>query len=196
MVVSQKEQEVTPAVLEACRRGDREAFRVLYEAYKDRVYSMALYFFHGNAATAADVTQQVFLKLLEKIGQFQGQADFSTWLYRFVANACVDRTRSAWLRASQADPATLEDQPIAPSHEEAFARSQLANSIQSAVAELTPKIRMAILLRYFEDLSYAEMASALSCSVGTVASRLSRGHEILARKLSRFGEPAGPKGEA
>ena len=61
MVVSQKEEEVTPAVIEACRQGDREAFRMLYEAYSDKVYSMALYFFHGDAAMAADVTQHVFL---------------------------------------------------------------------------------------------------------------------------------------
>ena len=86
---------VAPEIIAACRRGDREAFRVLYEAYKDRVYSMTLYFFHGDAATAADVTQQVFLKLLQSIAQFRGDSDFSTWLYRFVVNACVDRTRRA-----------------------------------------------------------------------------------------------------
>src|SRR5687767_15812115 len=64
LVAGLREQDVTPAVIDACRQGDREAFRLLYEAYKDKVYSMALYFFHGDAAMAADVTQQVFLKLM------------------------------------------------------------------------------------------------------------------------------------
>src|ERR671919_1135824 len=109
--VTQQEQDVTPAVLDACRQGDRDAFRLLYEAYKDRVYSIALYFFHGNAATAADVTQQVFLKLLDNIGQFRGEAAFSTWLYRYVVNACVDRTRAASARAKTVDAEVLDNMP-------------------------------------------------------------------------------------
>ena len=185
-MVSAKGPEVTTAILDACRQGDREAFRVLYEAYKDKVYSMALYFFHGDAATAADVTQHVFLKLLGNIGQFGGDSSFSTWLYRFVANACVDRTRRAGARARTADPDVLQGMPAAGSHEDDFARAEIASSVQAAVSALTPKIRLAILLRYFDDLSYAEMAHVLKCSIGTVASRLSRGHEILARQLAGF----------
>jgi RNA polymerase sigma-70 factor (ECF subfamily) len=190
VVVSQQEQEVTLATIEACRRGDRDAFRVLYEAYKDKVYSMALYFFHGDAATAADVTQHVFLKLMGSIEQFRGESGFSTWLYRFVANACVDRTRAAGARATMADPAVLDDVPAADSPEDDFAHAQIALSVQSAVSTLAPKIRMAILLRYFEDLSYAEMAAVLKCSIGTVASRLSRGHAILAQTLAPLREPS------
>ncbi len=184
MVVSLKEQEVTPALLDACRRGDRDAFRLLYEARSDKVYSIALYFFHGDAATAADVTQQVFLKLMDSIGQFRGDAEFSTWLYRFVVNACVDRTRRAGARALPGDPDLLDELPAEGSPEDAFARAELAASVQAAVARLTPTIRVAILLRYFEELSYAEMANVLKCSIGTVASRLSRGHQLLAQALA------------
>jgi RNA polymerase sigma-70 factor (ECF subfamily) len=186
VVIGLKEQEVTPAVINACRQGDRDAFRLLYEAYKDKVYSMALYFFHGDAAMAADLTQQVFLKLLGSIGQFRGESGFSTWLYRFVVNACVDTTRRRGAQARVTDPAVLDLLPAAGSQEDAFASVQLAGSVRAAVSSLAPKIRMAILLRYFEDLSYAEMADALKCSIGTVASRLSRGHAILARTLVQF----------
>lgn len=185
-VVSHREQEVTPAVLDACRQGDRDAFRVLYDTYQNRVYSIALYFFRGDAATAADVTQAVFLKLMERIGQFRGQADFTTWLHRFVVNACVDRHRAGWRRVTSVPPEALDERPGGSSQEDDYVHAELAGSVQAALAELTPKIRMAILLRYFDDLSYAEMAAALDCSVGTVASRLSRGHELLARKLARF----------
>jgi RNA polymerase sigma-70 factor (ECF subfamily) len=188
VVVSQKEQEVTPAVIDACRQGDREAFRVLYEAYSDKVYSMALYFFHGDAAMAADVTQHVFLKLITNIRQFRGESGFATWLYRFVVNACVDRTRSGDARAKSTDPAVLEDLPAPSSLEDEFERHEVAQSVQAAVSALAPKIRIAILLRYFDDLSYAEMAQVLKCSIGTVASRLSRGHEILARQLAEFSD--------
>ncbi len=70
------------------------------------------------------------------------------------------------------------------SHEELFARHEVAASVQSAIGTLPAKLRAAILLRYFEDLSYADMATALNCSIGTVASRLSRGHRLLAKKLA------------
>ena len=71
-----------------------------------------------------------------------------------------------------------------PSHEDVFARREVETQVQHAVAALPPKLRAAILLRYFEDLSYTDMADALNCSIGTVASRLSRGHRLLAKNLA------------
>ena len=182
--VNGKGGEVSPEILEACRRGDREAFRALYEAHKDRVYSIAFHFFHADADAAAEVTQQVFLKLMRDVTRFRGDAAFSTWLYRLVVNACVDRTRGRRHDAAGQDPSVLETHPApAASHEETFARHQVAASVQQAIASLPAKLRAAILLRYFEELSYADIATALNCSIGTVASRLSRGHRLLARKL-------------
>jgi RNA polymerase sigma-70 factor (ECF subfamily) len=176
--------DLSPEILEACRRGDREAFRTLYEAYKDRVYSIAFYFFHADADAAGEVTQQVFLKLMREIARFRGDAAFSTWLYRMVVNTCVDRSRSRRREAAAADPVVLDHVPARGSHEESFARQQLATSVQQAIATLPAKLRAAILLRYFEDLSYSDMARALNCSIGTVASRLNRGHRLLAKKLA------------
>jgi len=176
--------DVSPEILEACRRGDREAFRALYEAHKDRVYSIAFHFFHADADAAAEVTQQVFLKLMRDVTRFRGDAAFSTWLYRLVVNACVDRARSRRHDAAAQNPAVLDTLPATgASHEDAFARHQATASVQQAIALLPAKLRAAILLRYFEDLSYAEIASALNCSIGTVASRLNRGHRLLARTL-------------
>ena len=176
--------DVSPEILEACRRGDREAFRALYEAHKDRVYSIAFHFFHADADAAAEVTQQVFLKLMRDVTRFRGDAAFSTWLYRLVVNACVDRARSRRHDAAAQNPAVLATlQATGVSHEDVLARRQVAASVQQAIASLPAKLRAAILLRYFEDLSYAEIASALNCSIGTVASRLNRGHRLLARTL-------------
>jgi RNA polymerase sigma-70 factor (ECF subfamily) len=178
--------EISPEILDACRRGDREAFRALYEAYKDRVYSIAFYFFQADADAAGEVTQQVFLKLMREVVRFRGDAAFSTWLYRLVVNACVDRARGRRTDVVGEDPVTLDTiaASAALSHEEMFARREVATTVQRAVATLPPKLRAAILLRYFEDLSYPDMASALNCSIGTVASRLSRGHRLLAKKLA------------
>ena len=176
--------DLSPEILEACRRGDREAFRALYEAYRDRVYSIAFHFFHADADAAGEVTQQVFLKLMREISRFRGDAAFSTWLYRMVVNACLDRSRGRRRDALAEDPMVLERLATGTSEEDSLARHELATSVQQAIATLPAKLRAAILLRYFDDLSYADMARALNCSIGTVASRLSRGHRLLAKRLA------------
>lgn len=190
--VSSGDGEISPEIVDACRRGDRDALRALYEAYKDRVYSIALCFFHGDAATAGDVTQQVFLKLIRGMSNYRGDSAFSTWLHRIVVNACVDRSRRARTEPLPAEPALLSAMAdSAASHEELAAQGELSRSVQEAIASLPPKLRSAILLRYFDDLSYLEMAAALNCSIGTVSSRLSRGHHLLAKKLAPL-RTAGP----
>jgi RNA polymerase sigma-70 factor, ECF subfamily len=182
-VVNLSDRELSKEIIEACRLGDQDAFRALYDLYKDRVYSISLYFFHGDAVVASDVTQQVFLKLITSIRQFRGDAEFSTWLYRLVVNACLDVTRSRQPEAVFADRSRMESFPAPGSQEDDYARAQMVNSVRAAVSTLPPKFRIAVLLRYFDDLSYEQMAAAMHCSMGTVASRLSRGHKILAERL-------------
>ena len=182
-VVNLSGRELSTEIIESCRLGDRDAFRALYDLYKDRVYSISLYFFHGDPAAASDVTQQVFLKVMTSIQQFRGDAEFSTWLYRLVVNACMDVARSRKSDAISADRSRMEAFAAPGSQEEDYAHAQMANTVRAAVSVLPPKFRIAVLLRYFEDLSYEQMAKALHCSRGTVASRLSRGHKMLAERL-------------
>lgn len=156
---------------------------MLYDTYKDRVYSLSLYFFHGDETVAADVTQQVFLKVITAVAQFKGDAAFSTWLYRLVVNACQDAARRRKSAAIAGDRSWLEEFPSPCSHEDDYTRDQNARRVRDAVSALPPKLRIAVLLRYFDELSYEEMARVLHCSMGTVASRLSRGHKILAERL-------------
>lgn len=176
-------RELGTEIVESCRSGDRDAFRALYDLYKDRVYSISLHFFRGDAAAASDVTQQVFLKLMTSIHQFRGNAEFSTWLYRLVVNACMDAARSRKFESAISDPSRMETFAAQGSQEEDYVRAQTATSVREAVSALPPKFRIAVLLRYFDELSYEQMAQALHCSMGTVASRLSRGHKILAERL-------------
>jgi len=180
------ETNVDERVIEACRNGDREAFRLLFETYKDRVFSIAVYTFNGDEGAAGDIAQQVFLKLMTSINQFRGDSSFTTWLYRMVVNACIDerRRRRRFLPFGELESRTrMTDRK---SQEKRFARIELAGCVQAAIAELRPKLRMPILLKYVEGLSYEEIADVLSCSKGTVASRLNRGHKELARRLGHL----------
>jgi RNA polymerase sigma-70 factor (ECF subfamily) len=171
-------------VIEACREGDREAFRLLFETYKDKVFSIAVYSFGGDQAAASDVSQQIFLKLMTAITQFRGDSAFTTWLYRMVVNACIDeqRKRRRFLPFGDSVPMSkIEDRR---SQEKHYARLEVSESVQAAIKELTPKLRMPILLKYVEGLSYEEIATVMGCSKGTIASRLNRGHQKLAQRLS------------
>jgi RNA polymerase sigma-70 factor, ECF subfamily len=194
-------------LIENCQKGDREAFRKLFEAYKDRVWSIALHFSRDEVA-ARDITQQVFLKLFACISQFRHDAAFQTWLYRLVVNACLDerRSRRRFINFDSARPGsdgtddaadeveiwdrdcsrTFSDRSRISEQEALFSRLEISDAVKAAIKELRPKLRIAILLKYFEGLSYEEMARVLGCSTGTVASRLNRGHKELARRLAHL----------
>src|SRR5438105_1937795 len=127
--------------------------------------------------------RRVFLKLMTTISQFQDRSEFSTWLYRLVTNACLDRKR----RLRRFLPFTGVTDRVLPdpkgSIEDRYIRHEIEAAVRKVVAGMKPKLRITVLLKYFEDLSYDEIALALGCSKGTVASRLNRAHQILARKL-------------
>ena len=177
-----EQQIINAQVIAACKDGDRDAFRLLFEAYKDRVFSIAVYSFGGDETAAGDVTQQVFLKLMTSINQFRGDAEFTTWLYRLVVNACIDerRRRRRFLPFGESTVSRMEDRRPQEKH---YARVEIADSVRAAISELKPKFRLPILLKYIEGLSYEEIADVMGCSKGTVASRLNRGHKALARRL-------------
>jgi RNA polymerase sigma-70 factor (ECF subfamily) len=190
-VVLMGEEARGEAVIEACKLGDRDAFRRLFERHKDRVYSVALYFFGGDEATAADVTQQVFLKLFTRITQFQGESEFTTWLYRLTTNACLDEQRKRRRVEQFAEGFELSEPRERRTQEDSVARAEVRRSVERAVAALKPKLRVVMLLKYFEEMSYEEIAGVLGLSKGTVASRLNRGHKALARRLGHLrGGPA------
>lgn len=170
-------------VIAACQRGDRDAFRALFETWQDRVYSIALRF-SGDRTQALDIAQDVFVKLLAGIGDFRAESSFETWLYRLVVNRCLDQKRSGRrLLSLVGDLFTRSGEANALDR---VLRSERREQVQGAVALLPPEQRIAVVLRYTEGLSYEEIAQATGVSSGTVASRLNRAHKILERRLKRL----------
>lgn len=184
------EQLIDGRVIEACQQGDRAAFQLLFETYKDKVFSIAVYSSDGDRAVADDVTQQIFLKLFTAIRQFRGDSEFTTWLYRLVVNACLDERRRRRRLLPWGETVAMRNPAEKKPQEKQYARLEVAEAVQAAIAELKPKFRLPILLKYIEGLSYEEIASVMGCSKGTVASRLNRGHSQLAKRLSHLNNPA------
>jgi RNA polymerase sigma-70 factor, ECF subfamily len=179
------DRQTEAEMIEACKQGDRDAFRDLFEVHKDRVYTIAFHY-SGNETMARDVSQQVFLKLFTTISQFREDSHFTTWLYRIVANACTDEHRRRRRFVPFSPEIEVRHMTKQGSQESRFHRREVAESVRGAISELTPKLRLPILLKYVEGLSYDEIAQALEVSIGTVSSRLNRGHKMLAQKLSHL----------
>jgi RNA polymerase sigma-70 factor, ECF subfamily len=184
------EQLIDGRVIEACQQGDRAAFQLLFETYKDKVFSIAVYSSGGDRAVADDVTQQIFLKLFTAIRQFRGESEFTTWLYRLVVNACLDERRRRRRLLPWGETVAMRNPSEKKPQEKQYARLEIAEAVREAIGELKPKFRLPILLKYIEGLSYEEIASVMGCSKGTVASRLNRGHSQLAKRLSHLNNPA------
>ena len=171
-----------------------EAFAQLFETHKDRIYSIASRF-TGNHATATDIAQDTFLKLFTRLQEFYGgpdqlgiHASFDAWLYRIVVNSCLDhhRRNRRWLPLIEdfVDALPIGRRAVANSALEDLLKEEAAGRVQKAVSTLPASLRMVVVLRYTEALSYEEIAGILGCPTGTVASRLNRAHKMLESRLN------------
>jgi len=170
--------DVPEELLAACRAGSRDAFGELFDRCKDRVYSTALHVC-GDRAAAADIAQEVFLKVFARLPQFESRSAFTTWLYRVTVNAAIDHRRASRpavpLEDVMPEPGTPDVDP--------YVRLQRRRRIEAALVALPDTLRVPVVLRHVQGLSYQEIASVLQVSIGTVASRLSRAHARLASEL-------------
>jgi RNA polymerase sigma-70 factor (ECF subfamily) len=180
MVLEKTDREV----IDACQGGDREAFGCLFETHSRRIFSIALRFSRDNAV-AMDIVQETFLKLFSSIGDFRGDSEFESWMYRLVVNRCIDYLRRKHRRVPMADAFPGALRGSADSFGDLL-RAELQRQVCWAVERLSPDQRIVIMLRYADDLSYDEIAAVLGCSPRAVASRLNRAHKILHRRLAHI----------
>jgi RNA polymerase sigma-70 factor, ECF subfamily len=170
-----------PELLAACRSGDREAFGRLFDLCRDRVYSTALHL-SGDRTAAADIAQDVFMKVLTRLPQYQARSSFTTWLYRIVVNTVIDHHR-----ATRRVVALEDAMPEPEGHSvDVYTRLQRRRRIEAALQSLPDVLRVPVVLRHVQGLRYDEIAEALDVSPGTVASRLSRAHARLAHDLAEL----------
>ena len=162
--------------------GDEEAFAALYRGRQGPVYRFALHMTNSVAA-AEDITQEVFLALLENGHRFDSsRGSLLSFLYGIARNHALRRIEKNW---RQETLMLIEDQSGNEDLLDDVMRRETVEQVRQAVVSLPPMYREAVVLCYLENLSYEEAAAVLECPVGTVRSRLSRGRVILAQKLIR-----------
>ena len=167
------------------RDRDETALSVLLRRHESRVFSLS-YRLLGNRSDAADATQEVFVTVFRKAGQFHHQAAFTTWLHRLTVNACHDLGRK---RARTPVPAERDAERESGGGADAFKRVDDRLQVQAALSSLPQDQRVPIVLRDVRGLSYQEIADATGVPIGTVKSRIARGRMELAALL-KPGEPA------
>jgi RNA polymerase sigma-70 factor (ECF subfamily) len=175
-----KTQESLSEVVDACQRGEDDAQRRLYEASHQNVYRLMVRMV--GFQDAPDLTQQVFLRVFQKICQYSGRSQFGTWIYRVAINEALQHLR----RSKRTRLRILEQEPMdrSPNSYENVGDKEL---LEQALERLDPELRSAFLLREVEGLSYKEIAEALQIPEGTVGSRLNRARRELKQRLIELG---------
>src|SRR5215470_11010695 len=152
--------------LDRARRGDRDAFGRLVRRHQRRVYAAALHIL-GNHSDADDVTQEAFVRAYRGLAAFDGRADFFTWLYRIAVNTALNALRSGKRGAALHQRSAGE-----------VAR------VLAAVAELSPALRVTLVLATVEELPHKQIAEILQIPEGTVAWRVNEARRLLKLRLA------------
>jgi RNA polymerase sigma-70 factor (ECF subfamily) len=185
-------------LLDGLKAGEEWAYESLLSHFQQPVYSLVNRLIDDHNE-AADVTQDVFLKVFRNIRSFRGQSSLKTWIYRIAVNEAHNRRR--WFGRHRRPEVGIEinengrgyldflsDPAISPF--EQVLNREFRSAIERALAELNPVFRTAVVLRDLEELSYEEIADVLDVSLGTVKSRILRGRECLRKALTEKLEPA------
>jgi RNA polymerase sigma-70 factor (ECF subfamily) len=169
------------------QRGESEIFEVLVRRYQKTIFNV-VYRVLGDYQEAAEISQEVFLSVYRAVGQFRGDASFSTWLYRIALNHASTRRKSmaSWQKQTVpidvVDP--VSDQRLEPG--QAMEQKERQQRVQKALNSLEPHDAMIILLRDLQGVPYEELAQILDIPLGTVKSRLHRARQALKLQLAPY----------
>lgn len=182
-LIHRSDEELVPLIV----AGQEEVFSIVYDRQYGRIYRL-VFGMLGRHEGADDVTQEIFLRAFLKLAQFDGRAQFSTWLYRLAVNHCLNQVSTI----QREDQMYESDQDLPeltgdlPSAESLILQHQIQHQVTQALLSLKPHYRIVILLRDIEGFRYEDIAEQLNCSVGTLAARLKRARMLLARKLEHL----------
>jgi len=183
-------QPADGVLIERSRNGELDAFEQIVRRYENKVYNIA-YRFLGNHSDAADLAQEVFLRIYKALPGFRGDSSLTTWIYRITSNVCRDEIR----RQQRAHVVSIDTGPgennaysvnhlenRGPTPEEVVEQDEFNSLVQKCLSELSEEHRLILIAREMQELSYEEIAEVMQCSLGTVKSRLSRARHAFKEK--------------
>jgi len=174
-------------LVKGLKSGEREAFEMLAKAYEKKIFATAMRF-TKNTEDAADITQDVFLRIYRYINMFKGQSSLATWIYRITVNLCTDTQKKDNVRRNMETESAVSDDgelielqiaDTAKNPDEEYESKENIQIVREAINELSDEHKSIIILRDIEGLTYEEICEILNVSLGTVKSRISRARERL-----------------
>jgi RNA polymerase sigma-70 factor (ECF subfamily) len=174
-------QDTEAIWLVQAQKGDQQAFTNIVEAYQKPVYNLCYRMLY-NAEDAEDAAQETFLRAYRSLKQYDESRQFSTWLLSIAAHYCIDQ-----IRKNRMNLISLEDQPNQeipdklPGPESSLSKREEQNRMRLLLERLNPTDRAAIIMYYWYDYSYDEIAQSLSLSESAIKSRLHRARKEMAR---------------
>ncbi len=162
-------------LIEKFKIGDEKAFSDLVFKHKDKVRNL-VYLTLGDVDFVDDISQDVFINVYHKLGEFRFESKFTTWLYRITINKCKDYLRKKKVRSIFTPIKDHHYDRIGKTDSDSFDIQKL---VQKAIDKLPEKLKVPLILRDIEGYSYQEIADKLECEVGTIKSRIFRARESL-----------------
>jgi len=155
--------------------GEEAAFSKLVIKHKDKVRNL-VFLTLGDSEFVDDISQDVFISIYHKLGEFRFQSKFTTWLYRITVNKCRDYLRKKRVRSIFVPIKETDKEPVAKSRSENL---DIPHLVRNAINKLPQKLQTPLILRDIDGFSYKEIADQMGCEVGTVKSRIFRARESL-----------------
>jgi RNA polymerase sigma-70 factor (ECF subfamily) len=175
----------------ASQQGDNRAFNQLVLKWEKQIYNLTLRMLQ-DPGEAEDTTQEVFLAAFRNIRRFRKDARFSTWLYRIAVNHCLSRLRRrpqgvhVSLDAERSGERVMSQLPLRESHEQQILSEERQGRVRAALQFLQPEHKAVLELKFFQDLTFEEIAAIVEAPVSTIKSRLYAGLEVMRYRLGAF----------
>ncbi len=171
------------SLLRASLSGDTEAWGEIVSRYKQAVFGLTVGFLR-NDADAEDVTHDAFIRAYENLRRYKLEKKFSTWLFTIASNLCRNRLR---YRKYHPLASPIGEMAGGSSPEKAIAKQDRREQVISCLDKLPPKYRKPLVLRFYNELSYREIADVLSSAEGTIKTHIHRGKVMLKREIEQCG---------
>ncbi len=170
-------------LVERCRRGDEGAFEELVDRYKDLVFALIARTLQDRSR-AEDLAQDVFLRIHRGLPYFRGEARLSTWIYRIVANVCLqDQAQPSAAHRTVSLDDDARGRVAASSSDRQFGDLELRDRLEKAIARLPAHYRLLVAAHYLDGVRYDDLAEAMHLPLGTVKTHLFRAKQLLRRIL-------------